>query len=93
MRAGELIRLDDPEYYKVQEQINWAFTKTVELNNLPYDLPLIRKKLGELLSIVIDESTTACIPFYTDWDKYITIGKEVFINMGCTFMDRGGITI
>ena len=93
MRTGELIRLDDPEYYKVQRQINWAFTKTIELNKLPYDLPLIREKLGELLGIVIDESTTVCIPFYTDWGKYITIGKEVFINMGCTFMDRGGITV
>jgi acetyltransferase-like isoleucine patch superfamily enzyme len=32
-------------------------------------------------------------PFYTDFGKNITIGKNVFFNTGCTFQDRGGITI
>ncbi|MFT4167998.1 MAG: sugar O-acetyltransferase [Dysgonomonas sp.] len=93
MRQGEIIRLDDPEYYKVQAQIDWAFSKTVELNKLPYNRALIRETVSKLLGIDIDETTTVCIPFYTDWGKFTTIGKNVFINMGCTFMDRGGITI
>lgn len=93
MKRGEMIRLDDRDYHKVQEQIDRAFTLTAELNKLSFDRPLIREKVGELLGITIDESTTVCIPFYTDLGKWITIGKEVFINMGCTFMDRGGITI
>lgn len=93
MRAGELIKLDDPDYHIVQEQIDWAFTKTVELNKLPFDRALIREKAGELLGTTIDETTTLCLPFYTDWGKFVSIGKNVFINMGCTFMDRGGITI
>ena len=61
MRAGEIIRLDDPDYQKVQQQINWIFTKTIELNKLPYDLPLIREKAGEMLGIKIDDSTTRSI--------------------------------
>lgn len=93
MRAGELIKLDDPDYHIVQEQIDWAFTKTVELNKLPFDRALIREKAGKLLGTTIDETTTLCLPFYTDWGKFVSIGKNVFINMGCTFMDRGGITI
>ncbi|WP_052088204.1 hypothetical protein [Paenibacillus wynnii] len=32
-------------------------------------------------------------PFYTDYGQNIRVIKEVFINQGCTFMDRGGITI
>ncbi|WP_197284383.1 DapH/DapD/GlmU-related protein [Bacillus sp. JCM 19041] len=32
-------------------------------------------------------------PFYTDFGQNIRVGKDVFINQGCTFMDRGGITI
>ena len=32
-------------------------------------------------------------PFYTDWGRNITFGKEVFVNTNCTFMDRGGIII
>lgn len=93
MCQGEIIKHDDLEYHVVQKQIDWAFTKTIELNKLPYDELLIREKIGELLGINIDKSTTICLPFYTDWGKFVTIGKEVFINMGCTFMDRGGIDI
>lgn len=93
LHQGEIIRMDDPEYHKVQEQIDWTFTKIVELNQSPFDQTSIREKVSELLGIKIDETTTVCIPFYTDWGKNTTIGLEVFINMGCTFMDRGGITI
>jgi acetyltransferase-like isoleucine patch superfamily enzyme len=32
-------------------------------------------------------------PFYTDFGKNITVGKNVFFNTGCSFQDRGGITI
>ena len=32
-------------------------------------------------------------PFYTDFGKNITIGKNVFINAGCKFQDQGGIVI
>ncbi|PQL94691.1 sugar O-acetyltransferase [Apibacter adventoris] len=93
LHQGEMIRMDDPDYHKVQEQIDWVFAKTIELNKLPFGHALIREKINELLGIRIDETTTVCIPFYTDWGKNTTIGKEVFINMGCTFMDRGGITV
>lgn len=93
LHAGEMIRWDDPDYDKVQNRIDWIFGKIIELNQLTFDKNLIRLKVSELLGIEIDETTTICIPFYTDWGQHISIGKEVFINMGCTFMDRGGITI
>lgn len=32
-------------------------------------------------------------PFYTDFGKNITIGRNVFINAGCKFQDQGGIYI
>ena len=32
-------------------------------------------------------------PFYTALGKMTTVGKEVFINFGCTFLDQGGITL
>ena len=32
-------------------------------------------------------------PFYTDFGRNITIGKDVFINSGCHFQDQGGIEI
>ena len=32
-------------------------------------------------------------PFYSDFGKNITIGKNVFINACCCFQDQGGITL
>ena len=32
-------------------------------------------------------------PFYTDFGRNIRVGRNVFINHACEFMDRGGITI
>ena len=32
-------------------------------------------------------------PFYVDYGKNIRIGKGCWIQQGCTFFDRGGITI
>ena len=33
------------------------------------------------------------VPFYTNFGRFIQIGKNVFINHACTFLDMGGITI
>jgi acetyltransferase-like isoleucine patch superfamily enzyme len=33
------------------------------------------------------------VPFHTNFGKHTTIGKNVFINHGCSFLDLGGITI
>lgn len=41
----------------------------------------------------VDESFTFFPPFYTDCGKNITVGKHVFLNMGCKFQDQGGIFI
>ena len=41
----------------------------------------------------IDKSTTLLPPFYVDYGKNIHIGKGCWIQQGCTFFDRGGITI
>jgi acetyltransferase-like isoleucine patch superfamily enzyme len=32
-------------------------------------------------------------PFYSEFGKNLTLGKDVFINSGCRFQDTGGITI
>ena len=32
-------------------------------------------------------------PFYTAFGKTTRVGKNVFVNFGCTFLDQGGITL
>ncbi|MCH9275621.1 sugar O-acetyltransferase [Bifidobacterium amazonense] len=41
----------------------------------------------------VDQSFRLNPPFHTDFGHNITLGRNVFINWGCTLMDRGGIAI
>ena len=49
--------------------------------------------LSQLTGTIVDESVTVFPPFYCEFGKNLTLGKGVFINMGCRFQDAGGITI
>ena len=92
MRSGDPIRLDDPQYSKVQSVVN----RTIKLNaklNLSEDVEQIRKYLSQIIGSDIDASTIVFVPFYTNFGQFITIGKNVFINHACSFLDMGGITI
>jgi acetyltransferase-like isoleucine patch superfamily enzyme len=92
MRSGDPIRLDDPQYPKVLAIVN----RTIRLNaklNTSEDVEQIRKHLSEIVGSGIDSSTIVFAPFYTNFGQFITIGKNVFINHACSFLDMGGITI
>lgn len=93
MRAGELIRLDDPDYPRIHEAIMRAFRITGELNASYHDADRTRAVLSKLTGQAVDPSTTVMPPFYTDFGQFTRFGKNVFVNFGCSFMDRGGITI
>ena len=92
MRSGESIRLDDTQYSKIQTIVNRTLKLNVTLNNSE-DVELIRKHLSEIIGKEIDASTIIFVPFYTNFGRFITIGKNVFINHACSFLDMGGITI
>jgi acetyltransferase-like isoleucine patch superfamily enzyme len=53
----------------------------------------VRALLGELTGKQIDESVAVFPPFYSEFGKNLTLGKDVFINIGCRFQDTGGITV
>lgn len=46
-----------------------------------------------IVNQTIDPSTTVLAPFSTNFGKHTRIGKNVFVNHGCSFLDLGGITI
>lgn len=92
LKSGEPIRLSDPEYYKINEIV----TRTIKLSqqlNASDNIDDVRKYLSEIIGTEIDKSTTVFPPFYTNFGKFIAIGKNVFINHACSFLDMGGITI
>ena len=92
MKAGEPIRLDDPQYPKVQEVVSRTMKLTAKLNTST-DVDQLRKCLSELIGTEVDESTIVFAPFYTNFGRFIQIGKNVFVNHACTFLDMGGITV
>ena len=66
--------------------------KNVALNTAQ-SVDEIRRILSEIIEQDIDSSTAIFVPFYTNFGKHIKIGKQVFINQACSFLDLGGITI
>ncbi|MDE7211765.1 MAG: sugar O-acetyltransferase [Lachnospiraceae bacterium] len=65
----------------------------IELNTKYHTPEEIREIMGRLTGKKVDSSFRMFPPFYTDFGKNITIGKDVFINSGCHFQDQGGIEI
>lgn len=65
----------------------------MELNNSYHTPQELREIMSRLTGKKIDDTFRLFPPFYTDFGKNITIGKDVFINSGCHFQDQGGIVI
>jgi len=65
----------------------------MELNTKYHSPEEIREIMGRLIGKPVDETFRLFPPFYTDFGKNITIGRDVFINSCCHFQDQGGITI
>jgi len=70
-----------------------AMRVTYELNASYHSADQILELMSRLTGKTIDASFTLFPPFYTDFGKNISIGKNVFINSCCCFQDQGGISI
>lgn len=70
-----------------------ALRVTAELNNSYHTPEEIREIFSEIIGKPVDNSFGMFPPFYTDFGKNITVGKNVFINAGSKFQDQGGIFI
>lgn len=92
LKSGDPVSMDDLEYPKIREEVNRTIRLTGKLN-ASTELYQVRKYLGEIIATRIDESTTVFPPSYTNFGRFIRLGRNVFINQGCSFLDLGGITI
>jgi acetyltransferase-like isoleucine patch superfamily enzyme len=93
-KAGETIPLNDLEYPQLFKVIQKAMRTTAKLNNLISDnINEINAVFSELIGKKVDDTFFMIPPFYSDFGENINIGKNVFVNHACTFMDRGGITL
>lgn len=93
MRAGELIFDTDPEYPSLYAEFEKTMKLVAQLNSGYHTPEEIRDLLGRIGGQPLDESVRMFPPFYTNFGKFTRVGRGVFINFGCTFLDRGGITL
>lgn len=92
LRNGETIQPNDPEAFKMREASYATKELLIRMNNTS-DPAEIRDLLGRITESEIDERTTVFTPLYINYGKNTRIGRNVFINFDCTFLDLGGITI
>lgn len=92
-RSGEIVSPNDPGYDKLMNSI-WDTIKLAGELNEGYHTPdEVRNYLERITGSPIDPSVILLPPFYVDFGRNIRLGKGCFIQQGCTFFDRGGITI
>ncbi|HEY9262712.1 DapH/DapD/GlmU-related protein [Chitinophaga sp.] len=92
LRNGETISQNAPEAYKMVLASHATKKILVQMNSTA-DPNEVRNLLGQITGSEIDESTTVFTPLYINYGKHTKIGRNVFINFDCTFLDLGGITI
>lgn len=92
LHSGEVVPFNDPQYPKIFEIASRTMKLSAELNSAA-DIEHIRRLLSEITGAQIDASTTILAPFHINLGVFTRIGKNVFINHNCTFLDIGGITI
>jgi acetyltransferase-like isoleucine patch superfamily enzyme len=90
MLAGGLIRNDEmSEAWEVVFQTQ----RLSPVLNASTTVDEMREHLSKIIGREIDKSTTVFVPFHTNFGKHIRLGKNIFINHACSFLDLGGITI
>ena len=76
------------------EQVKRAMKLTAELNSLVTDdVAEVRAAFGKLIGRDVDDTFLLIPPFYTNCGRNIHIGKHVFVNYACSFMDVDRITL
>jgi hypothetical protein len=92
VETGKPLKGDEIHQF-MNEMSDEARRMTFELNGSYHDPEEIRELLSRLFNKPVDPSFRVFPPFYTDFGKNITVGKNVFINACCHFQDHGGVTL
>jgi acetyltransferase-like isoleucine patch superfamily enzyme len=92
LRNGETIRPEDPQSSSLRKASYATMKLALQMNNSSNPEEIL-SLLSQITGQEIDASTAVFPPLYINYGKNTKIGKNVFINFGCTLLDLGGITI
>ena len=85
---------ENPEAVNMMRALSCEAQKiTMKINTQYHEPEEMIELFSELTGKPVDPSFRLFPPFYTDFGKNITLGKNVFINSDCKFQDQGGIFI
>lgn len=93
MAAGELILETDPDYPLLYQEFEKTMNLVAQLNTGYHTAPEVRRLLEQIWGQPLDDTVRMFPPFHTAFGKFTKVGKGVFVNFGCTFLDRGGIML
>jgi acetyltransferase-like isoleucine patch superfamily enzyme len=94
MEAEVSIHGGTPESRDLYERIQRAIGLTERLNRIPFaERDAIRQAWSELTGTAVDATFSLIPPVYSEHGLSIRVGRNVFINQGCTLNDIGGIEI
>ena len=92
LRNGETISSSDAQAFKMRKASFATKAVLLKMNNTANPSE-IRQFLSEITGTEIHESVTVFTPLHINYGKHTKIGKNVFINFDCVFLDLGGIII
>lgn len=93
VNGGEAIEGGSEQHQFMHGAAQEAFRITAEINNHYRPPHEVRALLAELTGKPVDDTVVVFPPFVSEFGKNLTLGRNVFINLGCRFQDTGGITI
>ena len=93
VNRGALIQSGSAQHRFMHNAAQDALRIVAEINTRYRTPEEVRDLLAELTGKAVHDSVAVFPPFYSEFGKNLTLGKDVFINMGCRFQDTGGITI
>lgn len=89
----EFISHKDTIFTEINGILEDTLRLTTDLNS-GYKTPEeVRKILSKITGDEIDNSIQVLTPFNTDFGRNIKLGKDIFINKSCMFVDLGGIEL
>lgn len=89
---GEFVDNQGEEFEPIKKIILKTQKRIFKLNHTA-DSKKVKKIFAKIINPKSANDFWLMPPFFTDFGRNILLGKSVFINTNCTFMDRGGIKI
>lgn len=89
MRSGTLYNFTEPD---IQMSLDKAKRLCAQLQGMAITDAEYRDVISDLIPGIPDDSTV-CPPFHCDHGNGIRLGRNVFVNYNCTFLDGAYITI